>query len=587
MATREKVLIALQAFDLREEGPNSYRCNRPWSPGSDSQGLTLTFEDGEHGAYFDHVAGQGGSLYQLAQKLKVQIEHEFKAQETKKTFAGLDEYAQAHGATAETFKAAGWKEVNFQNRPALEFPTKTGKRWRFLDGQYPLWKSVKGYKKCWYGLERAVNRAKDSNQPLIICNGEPSVIVAQARGLPACAVTSGENADIPEELFDELRQAWQGSIILAPDCDDTGYKWARKWLDRLNGYQAKAVDFHGSKGFDLADFILLNGEDVDVRFAELPDLILKEKPEEPANKYRWTVDELLKTDFPEMRWIVQDRLPAGLTVFAGRPKLGKSILANQIAVAVATGGMVFDVRVEPGPVLFLALEDSPRRVKDRLVKMGIRPGAPIVFYNRWKPFHKGGIEDLLTEMMITNYRLVVVDTWKRATAGLDSMKNEAELSTIFDQLQRFSINKNMGLLIIDHTRKKITGMSDDPVDDVLGSSSKTTDADAILALYRQQGVKGAKLMGRLREGEEFEIQIVFDPTTFCWQLENKSNFQLTENRVKVLDALRRLGSATLTMITAAIPGANDSNIRKTLNDLINAGLVKMEEINGSKYYSVI
>ena len=130
-------------------------------------------------------------------------------------------------------------------------------------------------------------------------------------------------------------------------------------------------------------------------------------------------------------------------------------------------------------------------------------------------------------------------------------------------------------------------MNDDPVDDVLGSSSKTTDADAILALYRQQGVKGAKLMGRLREGEEFEIQIVFDPTTFCWQVENKTNFQMTDNRVKVLDALRRLGTATLKMITDAIPGANTSNVLKTLNDLINADLVKVEDIGGSKYYATI
>jgi hypothetical protein len=56
-------------------------------------------------------------------------------------------------------------------------------------------------------------------------------------------------------------------------------------------------------------------------------------PEAAAAKSRsfYTARELLGTKFPEPRWIVPDILPEGLTPLAGRPKVGKSWLALQIA----------------------------------------------------------------------------------------------------------------------------------------------------------------------------------------------------------------------------------------------------------------
>jgi len=56
-----------------------------------------------------------------------------------------------------------------------------------------------------------------------------------------------------------------------------------------------------------------------------------------------------------------------LTILAGRPKIGKSGLALNIAIAVASGGLVFgSVQVETGSVLYLALVDTQRRLQSRL-----------------------------------------------------------------------------------------------------------------------------------------------------------------------------------------------------------------------------
>ena len=89
--------------------------------------------------------------------------------------------------------------------------------------------------------------------------------------------------------------------------------------------------------------------------------------------------------FPPIKWIVPDILPEGLTLLAGKPKLGKSWLALDIAVAVASGGSVLGRECEPGPVLCLALEDNQRRLQRRLQRVAGSTSWPrdLEFHTEW------------------------------------------------------------------------------------------------------------------------------------------------------------------------------------------------------------
>jgi RecA-family ATPase len=60
----------------------------------------------------------------------------------------------------------------------------------------------------------------------------------------------------------------------------------------------------------------------------------------------------------------------GFSVLAGKSKLGKSWLALNLALAVASGGTAIgSIDVEQGEVLYLALEDTKRRLQGRLRKI--------------------------------------------------------------------------------------------------------------------------------------------------------------------------------------------------------------------------
>lgn len=258
MTTAESVLNALKPFELKSEGHNKYRANSPFRLGSNSHALTLRIEGDENGAWYDHVTEKGGSLYDLAEELGIEIPRK-EAVETKRGYANLGEYAEAHGVTPDVLTAAGWGDrITHQDRPALPFKTATGTRYRFIDGEKPYYKSEQGYKSCWYGLRRAIDLARAHEQPLIICNGEISTVVAQHYNLAACAVTSGEKT-IPNELLSELKGLWQGDIVIALDCDPKGRDTAQKIRMQLPA--AKVADLGLTRGGDLADFCRLHQQD--------------------------------------------------------------------------------------------------------------------------------------------------------------------------------------------------------------------------------------------------------------------------------------------------------------------------------------
>ena len=69
----------------------------------------------------------------------------------------------------------------------------------------------------------------------------------------------------------------------------------------------------------------------------------------------FTAAALLQMQLPEPKCVVKDLLPEGLDLLCGKPKLGKSWLALNIALAIASGGIALgSIQVEQGQVL-----DSP------------------------------------------------------------------------------------------------------------------------------------------------------------------------------------------------------------------------------------
>ena len=81
------------------------------------------------------------------------------------------------------------------------------------------------------------------------------------------------------------------------------------------------------------------------------------------------MNAILNTEFPPVQYAVKPILPEGLGIISGRPKAMKSWTMLDLAYCVQNGKPFMGNEVHQGDVLYLALEDNPRRLKDRIVKL--------------------------------------------------------------------------------------------------------------------------------------------------------------------------------------------------------------------------
>lgn len=79
-----------------------------------------------------------------------------------------------------------------------------------------------------------------------------------------------------------------------------------------------------------------------------------------------TAGALLATPIPPVKWIIPGLLPAGLAIFAGPSKAGKSWLTLWLCLQISQGKSVWGREIEPRTVLYFSLEDTLGRLQERL-----------------------------------------------------------------------------------------------------------------------------------------------------------------------------------------------------------------------------
>jgi hypothetical protein len=321
------------------------------------------------------------------------------------------------------------------------------------------------------------------------------------------------------------------------------------------------------------------------RHPELAYLVSTD-PRTAEPKVTWTAEELLAAEFPPINWIVPSILSEGVAILAGRPKLGKSWLGLQLAHAVACGGNIFDQTVERGSVLYVALEDSERRLQRRMQLQHWPASATATFYTALAPLDAGGLTVLQAAIEEGGYRLVVIDTLSRALSGKRNQNEMGEMTSLLSPLQRLALNKGAAILLIDH-HTKARGANPDPVDDVLGSTGKGAAADSVMGFYRQRGEKAATLrvVGRDLD-EDQSLPLEWDPQLCCWQLMRDTAGEPKETmQAQILSAIVRLGGqATKTHLAQAL-GKDKGNISREVDKLVDQGkLERGAKIGRDQFY---
>jgi hypothetical protein len=257
-----------------------------------------------------------------------------------------------------------------------------------------------------------------------------------------------------------------------------------------------------------------------------------------------TAAELLRRDLPTARWVVEGLLPPGVTILAGKPKSGKSWLALQLALAVAGGASLPGAgAVAAGEVLYLALEDTEVRLRDRLGRMlGAGAGAAptrLSLATTWRPPAEGGRDDLVAWLGThPQARLVVIDTLamlrgrRRGAAALDD-------SLAVEMMRSLAARFGVAVLIVHHLRKRAAA---DAFDAVLGKVEVTAASDALWVLTRARQEREAVLHVTGRDVDEQELALSWDAERGLWALLGPADERrLSRDQARVIEVLARAG----------------------------------------------
>ncbi len=260
-----------------------------------------------------------------------------------------------------------------------------------------------------------------------------------------------------------------------------------------------------------------------------------------GRRIAWSASELMATEFPAIKWAVDGVLAEGLNLLAGSPKVGKSWLTLGIAVAVGSGGRAIGkVEVERGEVLYLALEDPPRRLKRRLeLMLGDEPApAGLDFWTACSRLPDGADEIRRWLDQHPAARLVVVDVFAKLKAPSDARTGayEADYASTLE-LKRIADEYGVCVVMVHHTRK---ATADDWTDSISGTNGLAGGADGLLVLRRQRGAAAAELLVTGRDVEESTHALSFAPDLGAWSLLDgpAEDYTLGETRRAVLHLLR-------------------------------------------------
>ncbi len=231
-------------------------------------------------------------------------------------------------------------------------------------------------------------------------------------------------------------------------------------------------------------------------------------------------ETLIDKRLPPTKFCVDTLLPQGISILGGSPKVGKSWFVLDLCVHVARGEPMWNLAVTKGEVLYLCLEDTERRIGERLnlITDDIPQG---LFFATGTTSIENGVCDFLRDFKRAHLgvSLVAIDTFqliRTVTNEVSYGGDYAELQT----LKSLAEELNISLLLVHHLRK----MGDrDPVNKLSGSTGIAGAVDAVFIMEKNERTENcATLYASGRDIRDRKIRLEMTPDTCVWKMVSDS-----------------------------------------------------------------
>ena len=243
-------------------------------------------------------------------------------------------------------------------------------------------------------------------------------------------------------------------------------------------------------------------------------------------KNRLTVidgETLMDTRLEPTKFCIDTLLPQGITILGGAPKIGKSWLVLDLCVRIAKGESAWGMPTAQGTTLYLCLEDTLRRVQERLNCITDDVPSNAFFATSAHTLAEGLCDEIrafVKEHPDTVF--VAIDTFQivRNSGADSSYGNDYDE---IRQMKQLADELNISLLLVHHLRKQ--GDSD-PLNKLSGTTGIVGAVDLVFVLDKsKRGESLATLVCTGRDIEYRQLELKFSSEDFVWELKSDSREQ--------------------------------------------------------------
>src|SRR5574344_452627 len=286
---------------------------------------------------------------------------------------------------------------------------------------------------------------------------------------------------------------------------------------------------------------------------------------------------IMDTNYPKTNFVIENLIPScGLVIFAGAPKIGKGWFFLQLFnnLYYTKENFIGHKILSTCKCLYLALEDSEKRIQDRILKQGILPdNDKLSFACEWSTNEKGVNKLRRYLKLYPETKLICIDTKGKFSEGRTEESFQSDY-TWMSELKKLADELQVAIILVTHLRKKKP--DEDPYEAISGSSANMAAADTTIMLKKARNQNKGTLFLTSRDFQEKEEDIFFEYATCTWNAANESikkQDNLTPERLKILDAIEEEGGEASPSQIAEKIGGTAKNISNMLTTMRTYGFV--------------
>lgn len=228
-----------------------------------------------------------------------------------------------------------------------------------------------------------------------------------------------------------------------------------------------------------------------------------------------TINEILnnctKKDF-----IVDSLMKSnGLYCLVARPKVGKSLLALQLAHAIATGTIFLGFKVNPSPVLYISTEMDSSQIADRIKKMNLDFNNNFYLIEQEPDKKKLNLDDLEEKISefanINQGKFVIIDMFNGVYINdkFDLYNYQDMAQIVLPKYRKLCSKYRITILLLHHLNKTNTTLGstaiDGAVDGIMSLKLDNNLKDKIYFNYQSRDYESRDFILKRKENLIFEV----------------------------------------------------------------------------------